>query len=96
MAGLWKNKNGTADRTCSCGTWKNHWLNFSDERWPNECVVYRCKNQPVLGGHIIKLNGDKSEWIAPMCAACNKRTDSFELNSGMILVSANVSKTCGK
>lgn len=25
----WKNKVGTAERACKCGSWKNHWIKFS-------------------------------------------------------------------
>ena len=35
----WKNKVGTADRACKCGSWKNHWIKFSDKAWPAKCSV---------------------------------------------------------
>lgn len=22
----WKNKNGTSERNCKCGSWKDHWI----------------------------------------------------------------------
>lgn len=25
----WKNKAGTQDRKCKCGSWKQHWINNS-------------------------------------------------------------------
>jgi hypothetical protein len=31
-----------------------------------------------------------------MCDSCNKLTDSFDLNGGVTLVSANKSDTCDK
>ena len=39
----WKNKNGTSNRTCNCGSWKNHWINNSGEKWPSgEYIVPAC------------------------------------------------------
>lgn len=35
----WKNKAGTGNRLCKCGSWTQHWLNFSDESWPKKCSV---------------------------------------------------------
>ena len=27
----WKNKSGTKDRQCKCGSWKIHWMNYSGQ-----------------------------------------------------------------
>ena len=91
----WKNKNGTGNRSCRCGSWKNHWLNFSGTAWPNECSVYKCHNSADLGAHICnsKVSGER---IIPMCLSCNRRTDTFSLKEGVTLVSANKSETCEK
>lgn len=35
----WKNKVGTQDRECKCGSWKQHWINFSGKKWPEKCSV---------------------------------------------------------
>lgn len=91
----WKNKNGTADRACSCGTWKQHWINFSRKSWPDVCSVYGCTNKPTLGAHVI--NSEVSgEQIVPMCGSCNKLTKYFDLKDKTTLVSANKSETCEK
>lgn len=90
----WKNKAGTGTRTCICGSWKQHWLNFSNKPWPAACSVKGCDNAPTLGAHI--YNPDVSgEYIVPMCPECNKLTSSFSLK-GVTCVSANKSKTCEK
>ena len=91
----WKNKNGTGDRTCSCGSWKQHWINYSGRSWPDECSVSRCANKPTLGAHVInsKVPGEK---IVPMCDSCNKKTEYFDLKNNTILVNANKSETCEK
>lgn len=93
---LCKNKNGTSERSCSCGSWKNHWLNFSNQKWPTACSVFKCNNSAEVGAHIIVTNtNDKSEYIIPMCKKCNARTDEFTIKKGR-RVFANISETCGK
>lgn len=92
---MWKNKGGTGDRNCKCGSWKQHWLNYSGQRWPKECAVLGCKQEPTLGAHVISF-AKKGERIVPMCASCNKRKDSFNLKQGIKDVSANRSETCEK
>lgn len=91
----WKNKRGTADRACKCGTWKQHWLNFSGETWPTSCSVGGCTKAPTLGAHVI--NPDVTgERIVPMCDSCNKLSDDFSLKGGVSCPSANKSETCEK
>lgn len=89
----WSNKKGTSDRSCSCGTWKQHWLNYSKKSWPASCSVQGCSSSPTLGAHIINpdVTGEK---IVPMCNSCNARDGKFNLSS-VTLVSGNTSKTCG-
>jgi hypothetical protein len=91
----WSNKNGTSGRQCGCTTWKQHWINFNPSKmnWPVICFIEGCKNTPTLGAHVInsRVSG---EYIIPACDACNKRSDSFTLRTGLSLVSANKSKTC--
>ncbi len=92
----WQNKNGTSDRNCSCGTWKEHWQNFSNKKWPETCSVQNCDNKATLGAHIINSNNMSGEWIAPFCSSCNKRTDIFSLKPDTTVVSANKDLTCEK
>lgn len=89
----WSNKSGTANRSCVCGTWKQHWLNYSNKSWPAECSVSNCSNKPTLGGHIIN-NSVSGELIAPLCDSCNKLSDKFSLKNRVSLTSANKADTC--
>ncbi len=90
----WKNKVGTSDRSCACGSWKQHWINTSSKEWPTYCSVEGCFNRATLGAHI--YNSDVSgERIAAMCESCNKNNREFSLKGGITLVSANQAKTCG-
>jgi len=91
----WKNKGGTSTRKCKCGSWKQHWINASGKSWPSFCSVKGCTSKPALGGHVYnsKVSGEK---IIPMCNSCNNKTDAFDINTGVTLVSANKSETCEK
>lgn len=91
----WKNKAGTKDRTCGCGSWKQHWINVSGKKWPEECSISGCGQNATLGAHIYNSNV-VGERIVPACDACNKMTGEFSLKVGTVLVSANKQNTCGK
>ena len=91
----WKNKKGTAERSCKCGSWKQHWINYLQEKWPSKCSVYGCNNPATLGAHIINSNVT-SEYIAPMCDSCNKRNTEFRLKGDTLLAPANKQSTCEK
>lgn len=91
----WKNKKGTSNRSCNCGSWKQHWINCSGKSWPAKCSISGCTNTATLGAHII--NSDVSgEYIVPACDSCNKLDSEFNLKGGITLVSANKQKTCEK
>jgi hypothetical protein len=91
----WKNKEGTGERTCKCKTWKQHWINNSDNTWPEKCSIEDCNNSATLGAHV--YNSDVTgEWIVPACDSCNKLSGEFSLKNNVTLVSANKSKTCEK
>jgi len=90
----WANKKGTSIRKCNCGTWINHWLNFSECGRPSKCSVFGCSNEPTLGAHVFHpdVQGEK---IVPMCISCNNNPDFFDLKTNTNFVPANQSLTCG-
>lgn len=89
----WKNKNGTSDRDCKCGTWKQHWINFSKKDWPSSCRVSDCNSAATLGAHIYHADV-AGERISPMCNSCNGLSGSFSLKGSTNLPSASTSETC--
>jgi hypothetical protein len=91
----WQNVVGSASRRCSCGTWKQHWLNFSNRMWPMSCSVYGCTSPVILGAHV-RNNLVDGEYIVPMCASCNGRVTPFTLRLNTFIVPANKSITCGR
>jgi hypothetical protein len=90
----WKNKGGTGVRSCKCGTWAQHWVNYSGKSWPVECSVSGCMNKATLGAHVINpsVTGER---IIPMCGSCNGLTGSFTIKGGITLPNANPAETCG-
>lgn len=88
----WKNKNGTSGRFCSCGSWKNHWINNSGEIWPTFCSASDCMQRAEVGAHVINYSL-RDEWIIPLCNACNQRTDVFSISIFANPVPANKEKT---
>ena len=91
----WKNKVGTADRGCKCGTWKAHWVKFAKKPWPDNCSVKDCSSTPTLGAHVINSEV-VGERIVPMCDSCNKLSGTFTLKGSITVPSANKSDTCEK
>lgn len=86
----WKNKDGTATRSPSCGkcgSWKDHWKKLTGRTWPQGCSVLNCSGAASLGGHIIhpQVQGEK---IVPMCDGCNKISGTFGLSDSVALASA--------
>ena len=84
----WKNKNGTSERSCKCGSWKEHWENNSCKPWPLNCCASDCNGIAEVGAHVINPNCS-GEWIVPLCKGCNNRTDTFALKATSTLVPAN-------
>ena len=91
----WKNKKGTSNRSCKCGSWIQHWVNGSGKSLPKKCSIEGCDNLSTLGAHIINPNVS-GEKIVPACDSCNQTSDEFNLKGGITVVSANKSETCEK
>lgn len=89
----WSNKRGTSNRSCSCGSWAQHWVNYSNRTWPPGCSVAGCFGRASVGGHVINSLAS-GEYIVPLCDSCNARSDTFSLSGGVFCVSANKSETC--
>ena len=87
ITNLWKNKPGTGDEKCNCESWKNHWIKFSGKSWPIKCSRTTCISIPELGAHLQNQNEIDLVRIVPMCDACNKKVDNFNLDFDVELVS---------
>lgn len=92
------NINGTSQNTCKCGSWLDHWKNFSGQPLPTHCPESSCIRKPEVGAHVQKDSViDKGWYIVPLCKTHNSETNkSLTISDSVKLVSANVSETCDK
>jgi len=92
-----KNINGTSQNNCKCGSWLDHWKNFSGQQIPKFCSEKNCTEKQILGAHVQKDSStDRSWYIVPLCNGHNGKAASLEISDSVALVSANVSETCAK
>ncbi len=81
--------------SCKCGTWKEHWIKFSDAlMWQSTCSIEGCNNPAEIGG-VMSRFGEK-DFIVPICANCNRKTTIMTLKVGTYIANANQSETCNK
>ena len=91
-----KNATDTSDKSCKCGTWLDHWKNFSDKSLPLSCRELSCPENKLVGAHVRKVNStDTAVYIIPLCQSHNQMESSFNVMDGYF-VSADKSKTCEK
>jgi hypothetical protein len=90
-----KNKKGTESLKCNCVSWLAHWERFSKQKASN-CSVMGCWDTDLVGAHVNQVySTDYETYIVPLCRGHNKSDDILDVGS-TILISSNVSKTCGK
>ncbi len=92
------NINGTSPNVCECGSWIQHWKNFSGQSVPLFCPEKDCRQKPEVGAHVQKDGSNDRGWyIVPLCTKCNgKKGQSITISDNVNFVSANVSETCGQ
>jgi hypothetical protein len=92
-----KNINGTSDSNCVCGSWLQHWKNFSGQD-VSYCSEKGCMTkQDLVGAHVQKSDSRDNNWyIIPLCKAHNASAKEIEITSDRKLVSANKTETCDK
>jgi len=88
------NINGTSQNQCLCGSWLQHWRNFSGQT-ATVCRALNCSRTDLIGAHVQKnVSYDSGWYIVPFCNYHNHFSGSVELVAGTQLVSANKSLTC--
>jgi hypothetical protein len=92
------NINGTSNNTCRCGSWLEHWKNFSGQSLPSYCPENRCYKKTEVGAHVQKSSAQDKRWyIVPLCKEHNAQTGaSLDISDSIALVPANTSETCDK
>lgn len=101
-----RNRKGTAELTCDCGSWLEHWRSqaittTAETLYDPLCAALTCSHKAEVGAHVNKTDElgrvvDQSVFIIPLCSKCNAATDTFEAKPGTKIVSANKAKTCEK
>lgn len=91
-----RNINGTTNNKCKCGSWLEHWKNFSNQKLPGFCPEINCIEKDLVGAHVQKESKTDNNWyIVPLCAKHNaKRGETIEITDTVALVSANTQETC--
>lgn len=91
------NVNGISATTCKCRNWLYHWKKFGGGSTPLYCPVTKCFEKGLVGTHVQKDSAtDKNWYILPLCKKHNGETGKSLEIGDFVLVSANVSQTCGK
>ena len=86
----------TKDNTCKCGSWLQHWKNYSDDS-ASHCSASGCENPMEVGVNVQKADSHDRDWyIVPFCEAHSHTTYHVDLVFTTKLVPANTSETCGK
>ena len=90
--------NGTSGNVCKCGDWLSHWKKFSGQPVPQYCSELGCSSNELVGAHVQKHgSSDQGPYIIPLCKNHNASEGAtFSVGDHLKLVSANVSRTCGK
>ena len=72
--------NSPGSSQCSASTsWKQFWIERTNLQWPANCQVKGCATSPVHGAHI-RINGQTTMYIIPMCAKCNSSSNKNLMN----------------
>ena len=91
-----ENIENRSNETCKCGSWLQHWKNYSDES-VSHCSASGCENPVEVGVHVQKADShDKNWYVVPFCSTHGHSTYHVDLVFSTKLVPANQSETCGK
>lgn len=93
------NSNGSAGRSCQCGSWLDHWENLSDLQ-AGKCSVAGCSEYAKVGAHVTRPKAENdayktAPYIVPMCSYHNSQHgETFRSKPGVTFVWANKQQTC--
>ena len=89
-----RNINGTSDNDCKCGSWIQHWKNYSGIP-ALYCSEKSCLETDLVGAHVQQMS--TNDWyIIPLCQKHNKAKEDLEIVDSTVFVSANRNRTCEK
>jgi hypothetical protein len=71
-------------------SWLDYWKAQTGEN-PYFCTADNCLGADLVGAHVQKAYSDDKSWyIVPLCSACNKRTDTFNVKTTLVPVPSNL------
>lgn len=79
------NANGTSrwSRPAGYSSWLAYWETYKGPAY--KCSACGSRNS-LVGAHVKKAYSDDNHYyIVPLCAACNRRTDIFYVDSNLLL-----------
>jgi hypothetical protein len=94
-----KNINEMSQTPGACGSWLQHWENFSGQRKPEFCPAKGCMKIDLVGAHVQKADGTDDKWyIYPLCNTHSnlKSILPLDVSDNFNLVSADKKETCEK
>ena len=82
MATLVHNLISTGDRRPpkSGGSWKDWWEKQTLRKF-GKCSCTECNSNATVGAHVQKDHGGDEWYIVPLCDSCNKKKESFYVDS---------------
>lgn len=77
-----KNKKGTSEKTPPTGycSWLDFWEKKKGKN-ADKCEAWMCSGKPDVGGHVIKSGQGNTEYILPLCYACNNKPEGEEFEA---------------
>jgi len=80
---------------CQCGSWLQHWRNFSVLPVPLHCPEALCREKPEVGA-VVKCSdaNDAGDYVVPLCKRHSQSKAGLEISSFTTFVSADVSQNC--
>ena len=86
----------TTGKSCNCGSWLEHWENFSGHK-AILCSAKLCLETQLDGVHVKKMySTDRARYIIPLCPYHNNLEELVEISDNITLVSADPKETCEK
>lgn len=87
-----KNVNGSGRFPAPKGyaSWLDYWKSQTRIN-PTCCSTDNCLGRNLVGAHVQKAYSNDQRWyIVPLCASCNNRKDTFNVNATLVPVPSNL------
>jgi hypothetical protein len=89
------NINGTRQCSCKCGSWLQHWQNFSVLPLPLHCPGLLCRERAEIAAFVQLPDLKDPNWyIVPLCKLHSRSKLAVEISSFTPLVCADEDRTC--